>query len=183
MKRKRNHDKPSFTWIDGEEVGEIEPTAEPAPMFYVGDEVILYSPYTAEFYTKEYGFAPELYVVTEVRYDEEEEVFRYLLKGQLPYEWYSEDWISLPVETAMIRDITRDITRDIGKAPKPAGDTTTGATAEVTEAERAILAKWLDGLSREQTIDRCLDVLKSGNEPEKAEARRLLAEITGITDK
>jgi len=142
MKRKRNHDKPSFTWIDGEDVltektKKETKKAEPAPMFYVGDEVILYSPYTAEFYTKEYGFAPELYVVTEVRYDEEEEVFRYLLKGQLPYEWYSEDWISLPVETAM----TRDITRDIGKAPKPAGevgDTTTGATAEVTEAERAI---------------------------------------------
>jgi len=28
-----------------------------------------------------------------------------------------------------------------------------------------------------------LDVLRNGNEPEKAEARRLLAEITGITDK
>lgn len=152
-----------ITWIDYDI--EDEETPEPKPMFYVGDTVLLYSPYTAEFYKKEWRVAPETYEVVDYKYDEDEEVFRYKL-SERPFEWYSEDWLSLPTATTFVKKDT---------PIKSAGELT--ATPEMLLSESLIISKVLDGYAREFTVDTLLDRMNNGTAEEKAEAKRQLHEL------
>ncbi|SET43074.1 hypothetical protein SAMN05216389_11149 [Oceanobacillus limi] len=151
----RTSDKPAeIQWIDGEDSDDMN---EPKPMFYVGDDVLIYDPYTAEFFSDGETIAPTKYEITDVKYDEEHSVFRYRLEGGDPNDWYSEDWLSLPATTDFIREW------------EPEG---------MTEAEREKLSEELDDSARQTAIDYYLDMLTYGSENEKAYAERLLTELT-----
>lgn len=167
-RRKQKAPAPStFEWISADEPKERPNPDEPMPMFYVGDAVILYSPYTAEFFTNEWQLSPIVYEITDVKYDEDDEVFRYRLKNGAPADWYSEDWLSLPSETAFIKQGGR------GDAEEEQT-----ITPEFIEMESRILSKHFDDQARKATIDMHLDAMNKGTPEEKVEAERLLAEMT-----
>lgn len=172
--------RPSKAVMDlGRDVGgDIEGYAEkadkpaeeetPLPMFYVGDNVLIYSPYTAEFLTQEWNISPDYFEVTAVKYDEEQEVFRYQLKDGEPDDWYSEDWLSLPAATSFIREwVTLDDT-EIG------GD----LMEQKTELEGEILTKALDDELKGREIDRFLDMLREGDAEEREAAEKELRKLT-----
>lgn len=152
-----------FVWIDGDDP---EDMSEPKPMFYVGDRVHIYNPHTGEFYAEDSDtIAPRKYEITSVKYDDEQGVFRYRLDYDTPSDWYSEDWLSLPVHTDFIRELVPKIKRD---EPTP----------EMVEVERKILSQAMDDMARRTQIDKCLDTLAHGSVDERAEAERVLTELT-----
>lgn len=166
-------DREDFDWDYEEETD--EDITEPLPMFFEGDSVILYNPYDDEFFSRKWAlYDPERYVITNIDYDRQEGVFRYLLKdGGTDADghdlWYSEDWLSLPPKTAFV---TKRI--PIAKVET--------VTPEMSEAERRILEKALDDDLREREIDRLLDRLKwaidNGTDEEIAEYKRQLRKLT-----
>ena len=161
--------KKDVEWISGE----AEEVEEPLPMFYEGDNVLIYSPYTAEFVTSEWNVAPEMYEIVGVNYDEEEEVFRYLLEGGGSNEWYSEDWLSLPTTTTFIREWVPNEDYNPGREE---------LTMKMEEIEQTILSKALDDSAKKTQIDYLLDRMnaakKDGKTGEVTEIERQLAEIT-----
>ena len=161
--------KKDVEWISGE----AEEVEEPLPMFYEGDNVLIYSPYTAEFVTSEWNVAPEMYEIVGVNYDEEEEVFRYLLEGGGSNEWYSEDWLSLPTTTTFIREWVTNEDYNPGREE---------LTMKMEEIEQTILSKALDDSAKKTQIDYLLDRMnaakKDGKTGEVTEIERQLAEIT-----
>ena len=166
--------KKDVEWISGEAEETKEPfPKEPLPMFYEGDSVLIYSPYTAEFVTSEWDVAPEMYEIVGVNYDEEEEVFRYLLEGGGSNEWYSEDWLSLPTTTTFIREWVPKEDFNPGREE---------LTMKMEEIEQSILSKALDDSAKQTQIDYLLDRMnsakKDGKAGEVAEIERQLAEIT-----
>lgn len=134
-----------------------------APMFEVGDEVLVYNPYENGYYAKYSDLSPTLYEISDIDYDAQDGVYRYRLVNDPMIEtdgkWISEDWLSLPLHTKFAKDL------DEGRADLP--------TPEFIEVERKIIAKVLDDMARKATVDALLDRMNAGD----AEAERELAEL------
>lgn len=144
----------TFEWISAE-----DEDVEPLPMFYEGDELHLFNPYMGAMYSDTDVGAPSTYVVKDVRYDDQDEVFRYKLEGE--DEWVSEDWLSLPIYSKFKRELTVDITE------------------QLVNAERKILGKALDDFAKGAEIDRLLDVMNSDvSEGVRQAAKDRLRELT-----
>lgn len=158
-------EKKGFQWISAAGEEQDEEQSEPLPMFYVGDEVHLFDPHTGALYYDHDEMGPALYRITEVRYDEQDEVFRYQLEGLSELDWISEDWLSLPFYSKF--------KRTLAKVPEKSE-----VTPEMAEMERRILHKALDDAAKKREIDRLLDVMNHGTDAEKKAAKDQLKEIT-----
>ena len=176
VKKLTQPDKPKLnvTWISAEEA---EPEAEAEerpdeilPMFYIGDSVNKYDPHMGALYYEYEDEGPAYYEITDVRYDDEDEVFRYNLDGN-ELDWISEDWLSLPMSTKFSKRFA-NIERGGDEMEK---------IPEMVDAERKLLEKSLDESARQTQIDFLLDRMNSGTEAERAEAERQLAKIMGST--
>lgn len=148
----------TFEWVSADEDEETEPL----PMFYEGDELHLFNPYMGAMYSDTDVGAPSTYVVKDVRYDDQDEVFRYKLEGE--DEWVSEDWLSLPIYSKFKRELTVDITE------------------QLVNAERKILGKALDDSAKQTQVDTLLDRLNwamdNGTGEEISECKRQLQKLT-----
>lgn len=158
--------KSKFDWTKNYAVV-TAPTPTPrfdAPMFEVGDEVLIYNPYENGYYAKYANTSPEFYEISDIDYDEQDGVYRYRLVNDPMLEtdgkWISEDWLSLPLHTKFAKDLD-----DEEQAQLP--------TTEFIEAERKIIGKAMDDMARKATVDMLLDRINAGD----AEAERELSEL------
>lgn len=137
------------------------------PMFEVGDEVLIYSPYEDGYYAQFDSLSPTVYEISDVKYDNEENVYRYRLVNDplidMYGKWISEDWLSLPIHTTFIRNLNE----------KKSEYNRVNPTPEMIEAERKIIDKAMDDMARKATVDALLDRMNAGD----AEAERELAEL------
>lgn len=148
-----------FSWISAE--GEAEP--EPLPMFYEGDRVHIFEPYSGALVSDgETAVGPTLYEIESVQYDVEDEVFRYKLEGE--DEWVSEDWLSLPFYSEFKKEMS-DVAAEVLSVKKD-------------ELEFAIIGKAMDDFAKGAEIDRLLDVMNEGSAEERAEALEKLRKIS-----
>lgn len=138
-----------------------------APMYEVGDEVLIYNPYEDGYYARYSDLSPTPYEISDVQYDEDEGVYRYRLVNDPMIEtdgkWISEDWLSLPIHTKFAKDLDNEQARLANAEPTP----------EFIEAERKIIGKVMDDMAEKATIDALLDRMNAGD----AEAERELAEL------
>lgn len=152
----------TFEWISAE-----DEETEPLPMFYEGDELHLFNPYMGAMYSDTDVGAPSTYVVKDVRYDDQDEVFRYKLEGE--DEWVSEDWLSLPMYSKFKRELETEIN------PME-------LTINMGELERKILGKALDDSAKQTQVDTLLDrlnwALGNGTGEEISECKRQLQKLT-----
>jgi len=182
LRKDKQKDKPKgFEWIDGEDADDDE-VSVPLPMFYEGDTVQLWNPYEGGFIIEDFfAMEPERYRVLDVKYDKQQEVFRYKLErlgGTVINEtdvlsdedgvalWISEEWLSLPSVTNYASKEASELrVRDDLAAEK-----------ERLEGEMAISDMEADLRSRE--IDRMLDIMNEGTEEEQEMAKEELRRIT-----
>ena len=182
LRKDKQKDKPKgFEWIDGEDADDDE-VSVPLPMFYEGDTVQLWNPYEGGFIIEDFfAMEPERYRVLDVKYDKQQEVFRYKLErlgGTVINEtdvlsdedgvalWISEEWLSLPSVTNYASKEASELrVRDDLAAEK-----------ERLEGEMAISDMEADLRSRE--IDRMLDIMNEGTEEERKEAEKELRRLT-----
>lgn len=182
LRKDKQKDKPKgFEWIDGEDADDDE-VSVPLPMFYEGDTVLLWNPYEGGFIIEDFfAMEPERYRVLDVKYDKQQEVFRYKLErlgGTAINEtdvlsdedgvalWISEEWLSLPSVTNYASKEASELRIRVDL----------DAAMERLEGNLAIRDMEEDLRSRE--IDRMLDLMNEGTEEERKEAEKELRRLT-----
>jgi hypothetical protein len=144
-------------WIgsDGKEIEAEEVEIESGNMFFVGDRVLLFSPYTEQLFVSEDEFDPPKFEILEVGYDEEDDVWRYRLDRGMRNEWYSEEWLSLPMATEFVKN----------GLPK-----------------RVDIDEIIGGQLRDLEIGRLLDIISNGTPEERKQAEEALTVLTEEDD-
>ncbi|WP_077297376.1 hypothetical protein [Virgibacillus pantothenticus] len=166
--QRKQQPKPERDWTKDYTIT-IEPAPRfDAPMYEVGNEVFIYNPYEDGYYAQYDNVSPTLYEIIDVKYDDEEGVYRYRLENGSPTDWYSEDWLSLPIHTTFIRNLNE----------KKSEYNRVNPTPEMIEAERKIIDKAMDDMARKATVDALLDRMNAGDAEERREAMRKLSELT-----
>lgn len=156
-------------WISAEE--ERQENAE--PMYVEGDTVVTINPYTFDYAIVDLdNMTPLYYAVQTVKYDEADKTHRYWLKGE--DEWFSEDWLDWAPFPVMAKEEIEAVAY---------AEEDVKMTKELTESSAELLGAALDEQARKQQVDSLLDVMNEGTPEEKAEAARVLKEITqGATE-
>ena len=150
---KKKEEPNGFEWYDGDD--EEEEEVPPSPKYAIGDELNLYNPFMHSILVRAETRTPEHYTVIAIRLDELDGVFRYKLKDYDNLEWVSEDWLTRPVVSSFTRKFPEDLDIDFHYL------------TEMHEEQAKI-----------REIDRLLDVMNTGTDEEKAEAKHRLKELT-----
>jgi hypothetical protein len=165
-KRKREKEmEKNFVWISSELSSSGN---EDLPMFYEGDEVHIFNPYTEMLEGDEFDQSPPLYRITDVLFDYEDEMHRYKLEGRTG--WISEDWLSLP--------LFPKYSKTLADMPEIAES----IEEQVEELERSILYKTMEDELEQTNINALLSALswalEHGTEEEVEEYKQQLRYMT-----
>jgi hypothetical protein len=116
--------------------------------FEVGDMVVTLNPYTGDIlmFEGENDDMPQYFEILDVKWDGEDNTFRYLLSGQ--DRWCAEGWIDVPDLPIMMR---KWVPFDIP-----------------TESETSAMAARIDELTTEYISSTYLDMMNSGDETVRA---------------
>lgn len=157
-------------WIDGAE--SVESADEGGPLFEVDQTVITMNPFTFDYAIVDLDETPLYYVIKDIRYDTEENTYRYFLEGE--DEWFAEEWLEKPEVPSMTTELRPY--REHNLAPGKSGV----SVLEPEEIEAT--SKQLDDMARELTVDMLLERLSwamlQGNTEEVEACKRKLEEAT-----
>lgn len=177
-------------WIDGEQ--DEEDVYSAGPLYDVGDTVVVVNPFTYDYEIVDIdGETPLYYEIKAVSFQESKQpgasTFRYQINGE--NDWYAEAWLDFAPHPHMCMSMTDEVDVTLARLEseeRRESDTMSeeerDLTTKLSELERKLLDQQLDELTRDFTIDLCLDHITHGTAEQKAEAERLLAELTEVPE-
>lgn len=177
---------PDFEWIDGEQ--DAEDAYSAGPLYDVGDTVVVVNPFTYDYEIVDIdGETPLYYEIRAVSFQESKQpgasTFRYQINGE--NDWYAESWLDFAPHPHMCMSMTDEVDVTLARVEseeRREPDTMSDLTTKLSELERKLLDQQLDELTRDFTIDLCLDRITHGTAEEKAEAERVLTELTEVSE-
>lgn len=135
------------------------------PAFEEGDTVCVINPFTLEYVYETNDYMPLYYSVLEVKWDEQDGVFRYLISAQ--EEWIAEDWLEEGNMAVMAK-----------KGTELDSEVLDGDKHGLSLKETLTIAMLTDTITRERSINHYLDLMNTGDGKDKAHATDMLARLT-----
>lgn len=139
-----------------EEYSEEFDTLEDTPSYEVGEKIVVFNPHIMyPVFCDDYE-APEHHEILDVKWDEDDATFRYLIGGE--HIWVAEDWL---------------VYSDYPKMSKNSLTSFTGRDKVMLDLDKAFSER----VTQQVTIDRALDLMNSTIEEERALGLRMLQEL------
>lgn len=145
---------------------DVEDDDTPVQAFDEGDTVCVLNPFTLEYVYETNDYMPLYYDILEVKWDEQDGTYRYLISGQ--QEWIAEDWLE-PGNMAVMAK----------KATELDSEVLDGDKHTLSIKETLTIAMLTDTITRERSINHYLDLMNTGDDKAKAHATDMLARLTG----
>ena len=133
----------NLVWISADDPNE--------PIFAEGEYVVTFNPYTNDYAIVDFDFSPLYFKITDVRFDEDDEMFRYKLGGNR--DWFAEEWLMKPMVPFMVKPMDT-------KLPEPKNE---------PETNQFEIDYWL--LTLHEAVER-------EDEKERKQAEEALKELT-----
>ena len=133
------------------------------------------------------GETPLYYEIKAVSFQESKQpgasTFRYQINGE--NDWYAEAWLDFAPHPHMCMSMTDEVDVTLARVEseeRREPDTMSDLTTKLSELERKLLDQQLDELTRDFTVNLCLDKMRHGTAEQKAEAERVLTELTEVPE-
>lgn len=145
---------------------DVEDDDTPVQAFEEGDTVCVINPFTCEYVYETNDYMPLYYDILEVKWDEQDGTYRYLISGQ--QEWIAEDWLE-PGSMAVMAKKSTELDSEVLDGDKHT----------LSIKETLTIAMLTDTITRERSINHYLDLMNTGDDKAKAHATDMLARLTG----